>query len=1155
MTNYVLTIDGTTYSFQSEREMGNYKFNLEKLTYDKGIYRPAEIKVTMNVSGQNVKNSDLVSAFHQKIVKLTIDDEPVADDYFVFNVKPIFKKVSNESSVKLELTIYSRDKLLTLDKYSKAWSGRKLGTDIFTNEVNSFNLGIQTCKNLQVVEYNKGGTNEFVQPYLVQYNESFYDFLRRTANRCGEFLYHENGQLHLGMQMTDKAGNSDPDYAQVASERYYENILQEGVETSDYSYNYFSNNRIPRAKKDEEKKEPSKPIRPYSDPLPYDDYLQETKKEFTTMAEQMDFLSRNIMSGLITILNGKTLTEIVSNWAVALGFKAIVANAATVGLNDKNKTINIDPWAEKNDQKNGDSLVRQFATYNDKRPKNDFCGKDINMNAAFFALMREAEKKVGENAVYLEFGADAQKLSIGDKIKVDGENYVVIGVNGSCEYIQVVGLVGTSSYYEERQQVIGVKLYSDAAIPPALPDIVVRESQPQLAFVVDNFDPEKLGRVRVKFAWQPVDETNDNKDDASPWIRVALPFATDGGGIKFKLEKGDEVMVNFEGGNVERPYVSGSLLSPQTNKAWSWLPDRTITSKNGHNITFNDSVDGASFFYALSPALKSLKSFIPTSTWEPCLSDNDICRSLSGGMTISDRFGLYNINLSSSSRTVTIQSSVGDVKINALTGITISSPNGDVKIEGKNVSIAASNTVTIESGKAVKDRFFYEEDCYAEDGLKWYTRLGRSSFDAIAGGVRGALTRSVGVVVDVQLVRSFLDLLLRPIDGTTKIKSFTFVQVEAGKGSAEYPREARKADEDEHLAFELHKAIKDAAAAALSKVEAIQSAFGAVYRCVQEFKNYSGEEGINRNQSILSLDSIKDASFKEFPSPLNLTWPQIKTKQQLKDEYDNELAAIDQDKPKKEDYKDNLNQFKLAEEKIKERKKNAERRYNEELTKYEETMNTRNLFTDVSENLYMSINTLYRTSNDGFKSNIQAAGTFDDILIHMFNGMAFPDLKNNITIGMAKDGGFGWANQKKHFMRAAVATLLTNGDLQKKVNHYNFLMDLKPVAIGDNLQDEVTWGNLVHDLVKEDCRNWVTKDLRKYKDWACSTYKDIWDQATNRKRWAVGVKGKILLSDDSQTTLSFDDKGQVKATENVTFTDKNHKKMRKFLKSIGTNVK
>ena len=69
---YVLTIDGTDYRFQAERDMGNYKLNLEKLSYDKGIYRPAEMKVTMNVSGQNVKNSDLVSAFHQKIVKLTV---------------------------------------------------------------------------------------------------------------------------------------------------------------------------------------------------------------------------------------------------------------------------------------------------------------------------------------------------------------------------------------------------------------------------------------------------------------------------------------------------------------------------------------------------------------------------------------------------------------------------------------------------------------------------------------------------------------------------------------------------------------------------------------------------------------------------------------------------------------------------------------------------------------------------------------------------------------------------------------------------------------------------------------------------------------------------------------------------------------------------
>ena len=42
-------------------------------------------------------------------------------------------------------------------------------------------------------------TQELVQPYLVQYNESFYDFLCRVANRCGEFLYYRDGKICLGL--------------------------------------------------------------------------------------------------------------------------------------------------------------------------------------------------------------------------------------------------------------------------------------------------------------------------------------------------------------------------------------------------------------------------------------------------------------------------------------------------------------------------------------------------------------------------------------------------------------------------------------------------------------------------------------------------------------------------------------------------------------------------------------------------------------------------------------------------------------------------------------------------------------------------------------------------------------------------------------------
>lgn len=53
----------------------------------------------------------------------------------------------------------------------------------------------------------------------------------------------------------------------------------------------------------------------------------------------------------------------------------------------------------------------------------------------------------------------------------------------------------------------------------------------------------------------------DLLDNSTPWIRVATPMATPGGGTYFKPQVGDEVLINFDNDNVERPYVVGSLYS------------------------------------------------------------------------------------------------------------------------------------------------------------------------------------------------------------------------------------------------------------------------------------------------------------------------------------------------------------------------------------------------------------------------------------------------------------------------------------------------------------------------------------------------------------------------------------------------------------------
>ena len=1170
---FTLTIDGRNYRFQEELTANNCIFSLEKLSYDKGIYRPAEMAVTMNVSG-DVTYGNLREAFYMKPVSLTVKykdqkdgqqkEALVAENYFVFKVKPAFRTVSNGSSVKLELTIYSQDKLMTLDKYSRAWSGKKLGADIFTKDIEYFKFNgqtIDTSCDLQIVDYS---SNEFIHPYLVQYNESFYDFLKRTANRCGEFLYHENGQLHLGMTVHDTATDDDPDYAKKAKVRYYEDILREGTETSDYAYNYMDDKADPKEK-------------PYSNPLASDEYLNSVSRNYTDWDEQKDYISKNVFGSLWLALQAPTLSAMLSNVAVNLAFKLPKAILAATNLNFKHESVNITPWEKKGDQQGADQSVSQFSTYSDQKPKSGFGNKAVNLNAEFYAMVGEAEKKVSENAVYLEFGDSTQNLAIGDKIKVDGVNYIVIGVNGGCELSSSDGSAKNATpKYEERQQVIGVMLYGDVPIPPAIPGTVIRESQPQLAFVTANFDPEKIGRVRVRFAWQPKEKDEKEKEkeekegkkdekydgsDSSPWIRVSLPFATNGGGVRFKPEVGDEVIVSFEEGNIERPYVSGYLLSPHSKDNWGYLPDRGIMSKNGHGITFNDNIDGATFIYALFPFLQTIRGFIPNEAlgeYAKFFEKNEICTDLAGGMTISDRFGLYKIDLSSTSRSVTIQSSMGNVSLNAFTGINISSPSGDIKIQGKNVSIEASDKVTIESGKAVKQRFLYEKDVYQEDGLEWNVPYQRFWQDLGANLAEGMVKRTIYNLVDVSLMRAALDLLLKPIDGTMRISSTTFVQVEAGKGSAEYPRAARKGDAAQ-APYDLMPSLDHVTSTMGTRVVAVKTAYREMYQAYVAFNAISGAEGINPNGGVVSFDDVKAASYKEVKTDLQFHWDQaglddIKTNEDLQKKLNDDLNALENEKLNINDkeFKD-LSQeaahirFEAALKQWEEQRKKICADYQKALNDRDMKVNKRDVIMDIANKLSTAVNLFYKASHGDFCLNAPIDGQFQDQVRVVLEAMTFQHAEGLMNPPLEDKSEGYWNNLRKHYMRLVAYNLLSNADVGNKVN--GDFLGLAPTlkALTDLDKDE-KWQPVISDLVKD--KTWGQKAKIKFKNWNASTYGTINPKA-DKVRWEMGVEGKILLSDNSETTLSFDKDGVVQKRTNQTFTDKTSEQLRIKLGNIG----
>ena len=130
--------------------------------------------------------------------------------------------------------------------------------------------------------------------------------------------------------------------------------------------------------------------------------------------------------------------------------------------------------------------------------------------------------------------------------------------------------------------------------PPYSNSDVYPVAQSCRAKVTDNEDPNNLGRIRVQFDWQAL------LDDEmmTPWLRMAQPYAGGGKGFSFIPEIGEEVMIDFEGGNAERPYVKGTLYNGVGDPDGKWLPNnnssnqiKAIRTRNGHTIEIHDEGD------------------------------------------------------------------------------------------------------------------------------------------------------------------------------------------------------------------------------------------------------------------------------------------------------------------------------------------------------------------------------------------------------------------------------------------------------------------------------------------------------------------------------------------------------------------------------------
>ncbi|MGQ0778523.1 MAG: phage baseplate assembly protein V [Pseudonocardiales bacterium] len=190
-----------------------------------------------------------------------------------------------------------------------------------------------------------------------------------------------------------------------------------------------------------------------------------------------------------------------------------------------------------------------------------------------------------------------------------------------------------------------------------------------IGIVTNNKDPDGLGRVKLKLPWM-------SDDVESNWARIATLMAGAGRGTYFLPEVDDEVLVAFEHGSPEFPYVLGGLWNgkdkPPESNADGKNDVRMIKSRSGHVIRLTDT-DGSEQIEIVD---KSAKNSIVIST-----KDKKITITAEADIVIQSTNG----KLQLSGKGVEITSKA-DVKIEASSNLAMKS-NAQLNIKGQLVNI------------------------------------------------------------------------------------------------------------------------------------------------------------------------------------------------------------------------------------------------------------------------------------------------------------------------------------------------------------------------------------------------------------------------------------------------------------------------------------
>lgn len=253
--------------------------------------------------------------------------------------------------------------------------------------------------------------------------------------------------------------------------------------------------------------------------------------------------------------------------------------------------------------------------------------------ATLDSYQQELEKESRRSALNLcryEGVSRNPAVTAGGEVTVSGVDGVVDGTYGviACTHRW------TPRGYENRfQATTARRWFQPAKIEPR------RVAGLVPARVTANYDPHNEGRLQVHFYWQ--------EQNATTWVRLITGHAGADRGHLLVPEIGDEVAVQFEEGDPERPYVLGSVWNgmqqPPSEGFWQGGTNncefegnniKRLVTKSGIRITLVDTPGQETIALATPRSNRIVMTEKANETGRPAIAahtEGDIIVSAPGG--------------------------------------------------------------------------------------------------------------------------------------------------------------------------------------------------------------------------------------------------------------------------------------------------------------------------------------------------------------------------------------------------------------------------------------------------------------------------------------------------------------------------------------------